>query len=64
MSTNQIGIVDDHNLFREGIKSLLEKMDNCSLVLEAINGTDLLKHLQTTKSNVLTDTQRWKEENI
>jgi len=42
----RLGLVDDHNLFREGIKSLLVKMTDISLVVESANGKDLFKALK------------------
>jgi DNA-binding NarL/FixJ family response regulator len=51
MKTITLGLIDDHSLFHEGIKSLLKRMTNVSLILEAVNGKDLLKQL----SNVVPD---------
>ncbi len=48
-----IGLVDDHHLFREGIKLLLHKMQHISLVLEAVNGKDLLEKLHNEVPDVL-----------
>ncbi len=53
METIKLGLIDDHNLFREGIKSLLNKMSNISLILEAISGTDLLTKLNTDVPDVI-----------
>lgn len=49
----RLGFVDDHNLFREGIKSLLDKMNGVSLILEAGNGEDLFKGLEHQVPDVL-----------
>jgi len=43
----QIAIVDDHQLFRKGMKSLIEKMDEVSFVHEAANGRELLELVET-----------------
>lgn len=51
MDTIKLGLIDDHNLFREGIKSLLLKMSGISLVLEAVSGRDFLTKL----SNIVPD---------
>lgn len=51
METIKLGLVDDHNLFREGIKSILQKIKNIDLVLEAVSGKSLLAKL----SNVVPD---------
>ncbi|WP_459210125.1 response regulator [Aquimarina rhabdastrellae] len=53
MKTIRIGLVDDHNLFREGIKSLIDKMPNITLVLEAVNGKDLLIKLNNVIPDVI-----------
>ncbi|MDH7446204.1 response regulator transcription factor [Aquimarina sp. 2201CG14-23] len=53
MKRIQLGLVDDHNLFREGIKSLLDKMNNIELVLEAVSGKDLLAKLNNTTPDVI-----------
>jgi len=53
METITLGLIDDHNLFREGIKSLLDKMNNIELVLEAVSGKDLLAKLNNTVPDVI-----------
>ncbi|MDY8135175.1 response regulator transcription factor [Aquimarina sp. 2201CG5-10] len=53
MSTIKLGLIDDHNLFREGIKSLLDKMPDIDLVLEAVSGKDLLTKLNNVIPDVI-----------
>lgn len=53
METITLGLVDDHNLFREGIKSLLSKIPDITLVLEAVSGKDLLTKLNNTVPDVI-----------
>ncbi len=53
METIKLGLIDDHNLFREGIKSLLNKMPNITLVLEAVSGKDLLTKLNNVVPDVI-----------
>ncbi len=53
METIKLGLVDDHNLFREGIKSLLQKMKNIELVLEAVSGKNLLDKLNNVVPDVV-----------
>lgn len=53
METIKLGLVDDHNLFREGIKSLLKKMKQIALVLEAVNGQDLFIKLNDTHPDII-----------
>ncbi|MFL1894573.1 response regulator [Aquimarina sp. 2-A2] len=53
MDNIKLGLVDDHNLFREGIKSLINKMPRIVLVLEAVSGKDLLVKLEDTDPDVI-----------
>ncbi|WP_108867685.1 response regulator [Aquimarina aquimarini] len=53
METIKLGLVDDHNLFREGIKSLLKKMEGISLVLESVSGKDLLAQLNNVTPDII-----------
>jgi len=46
MKIIQLGIVDDHTLFREGIKALLYDVEHIELVLEANSGKDLMEKLK------------------
>ncbi|MES2679543.1 MAG: response regulator transcription factor [Bacteroidota bacterium] len=43
-----VGVVDDHLLFRSGMVSLLGNFDEVKVVLEASNGRDLLEQLDAT----------------
>ncbi len=42
-STTKVVIADDHEIFRDGFKMILGKMDNCILIGEASNGRELLE---------------------
>ncbi len=53
METIKLGLIDDHNLFREGIKSLIDKMPDISLALEAVSGKDLLTKLNNIVPDVI-----------
>jgi len=53
MTTITLGIADDHNLFREGIRMIVSGMQNITLALEAESGRDLLAQLKTTPVDVL-----------
>lgn len=44
----RIALVDDHQLFRKGMASLLAKMEDADLVLEASNGREFLDALEKT----------------
>ncbi len=41
-----IYLVDDHALFREGLRFLLQKMDGVSMIYEAENGAELIQGLE------------------
>ncbi len=53
--TNKIKIflVDDHNLFREGLKFLLSNDDLISEIYEAENGKDLLENVLNVKPDII-----------
>ena len=41
----KIALVDDHKLFRKGIRSLLEELNDIEVVFEAANGQELLDQM-------------------
>jgi len=49
----RILLIDDHSLFRSGIKSLLESQDEFEVVAEASNGLDGIKLAKTLKPDVI-----------
>ncbi len=49
----KVAIADDHKLFREGIRFLLDQMENIELMFEASNGEELIKGLETNKTDVV-----------
>lgn len=49
----KIFIVDDHNLFREGLKFLLSGANLFSEIHEAENGKDLLQHILIVKPDII-----------
>lgn len=49
----KVYIVDDHNLFREGLKFLLSKIDFISEIFEAQNGQEILDNLSSSKPDVI-----------
>ncbi|WP_298513684.1 response regulator transcription factor [uncultured Kordia sp.] len=54
--TNQtisVGIADDHMLFREGVKLIIENFENITPVLEAENGHDLFTQLKNNVPDVI-----------
>ncbi|KAB8156057.1 response regulator [Kordia sp. TARA_039_SRF] len=48
-----VGIADDHSLFREGIRLIIDDYENTQLTLEAENGQDLLTKLQNNTPDVI-----------
>lgn len=46
-----IAVVDDHNLFREGIVALLKEYNDLDVVLQASGGKELVKALQAKKKS-------------
>jgi DNA-binding NarL/FixJ family response regulator len=53
MEKYSIILVDDHQLFRDGLKSLLESFDYVEHVREAPNGKEFLQMLKTTLPDVV-----------
>ena len=45
-STISVAIADDHQLFREGMRLILDQSERCQLMLEASNGSEFLKQLE------------------
>lgn len=52
MSNIRILIVDDHALFREGLRLLLQKMEGCTVVGEAANGKEAVEQAQKLRPDV------------
>jgi DNA-binding NarL/FixJ family response regulator len=53
MGTIKLGIIDDHKIFRNGLKSTLEDCEDFDLILEASNGKELMGLLTTKTPDVL-----------
>ncbi len=53
MSTIKIAIADDYKIFREGLKVGLSADENLEVIMEADNGEDLLKALETNTPDVI-----------
>ena len=49
----RVVIVDDHEMFRAGVKVLLRKSENVEFVGEAANGADFLELMETIKPDVV-----------
>jgi DNA-binding NarL/FixJ family response regulator len=48
-----IAVVDDHELFREGIILVLRQIRGFNVVFDATSGYDFIKYLQTSKPDVV-----------
>ena len=53
MEKIQVGLVDDHTLFREGIKSLLATMPSLTLMFDVMNDEELFSKLSERLPNVI-----------
>jgi two-component system response regulator NreC len=53
MSTFKVLIVDDHTMFREGVKSLLEKQADMEVVGEAANGQATLEKVKNLRPDMV-----------
>ncbi len=53
MRTTKIVIVEDHSIFREGLKRVIDKMNGVTLVGEAENGAVFLELLKTVKPDLV-----------
>ena len=53
MNIIKVGLVDDHELFREGIKLLMSRIEETELVFDVGSGIEALEELKTTMPDVL-----------
>jgi len=53
MKKINIYIVDDHSLFREGLKLLLSKLDIIDEIKEACNGKELIENFDPQKTDIV-----------
>ena len=53
MEKIRLAIADDHKIFRNGLKSILEDCADFDLVLEASNGSQLINRLANTRPEVM-----------
>jgi two-component system, NarL family, response regulator DegU len=53
MSKIRIAVVDDHTLFRKGMASILEQVEDFEVVLDATNGREFLDKLAKTPVDVV-----------
>ncbi len=53
MANIKIMLVDDHQIVRDGIKALLESLDNVQVIGEAANVQELLEKLETSQPDII-----------
>ena len=53
MTPTRVMIVDDHRLFRAGIRSLLQRVDGVEVVAEAGDGHEALRHVKVQRPDVV-----------
>jgi DNA-binding NarL/FixJ family response regulator len=53
MGPIKLGIVDDHKIFRNGLKATLEECEDFEIILEASNGKELVGLLATKTPDVI-----------
>lgn len=53
MSKIQVAVVDDHNLFRKGMISILQQIPDFEVVMEAVNGQEFLDKLPNQPIDVV-----------
>jgi DNA-binding NarL/FixJ family response regulator len=53
MSKIKIAIADDYKIYRDGLKVGLSSDENLEVIMEADNGEDLMKALETTSPDVI-----------
>ena len=51
--TNKIILVDDHKLFRDGLKFVINQIDDMEVVAEASNGLEFLELLEDNKPDLV-----------
>ncbi len=53
MINNKIWIIDDHQLFRAGFRTLLSKLPNISVTFEGSDGSEFLSQLENDKPDLV-----------
>lgn len=53
MEKIRIALADDHQLFRNGLKILLESFEEFTVVAEASNGSELLRAVESTPADIV-----------
>ena len=53
MKKIQVAIIDDHDLFRDGLKLIFETINEIDLLFEASDGNALFKHLEEKQPDII-----------
>ncbi len=53
MNIINVGIADDHRLFRKGLIALLSTYDDINIIWEAVDGKDLLEKVEENKPDII-----------
>ncbi|MGD9977374.1 MAG: response regulator [Bacteroidales bacterium] len=53
MNKIKVGLVEDHQLVRNGIRSLIESEENIEVIAEACNAREILEQIKTTEPDIL-----------
>jgi PAS domain S-box-containing protein len=53
LSEIEILLVDDHEMMREGLKSIIESEDDMTVIAEASDGNDIINLIQETRPDVI-----------
>lgn len=52
-SKTRVAIVEDHQLFREGLRAILERRDNFQIVGEASDGVEAIRCVRSTQPDLI-----------
>ncbi len=53
MTMIKVAMVDDHKMFREGVKSMVEKNENCQMIWTASNSEEAFLNIKEEMPDVL-----------
>src|SRR5574344_677203 len=49
----KVAIVDDHKILRDGLRLMIDNMDNVEIVIEASNGKEFIDRLQLVQPDLV-----------
>jgi DNA-binding NarL/FixJ family response regulator len=53
MQKTKVAIVDDHKILRDGLRLMIDNMDNVEIVIEASNGKEFIDRLQLVQPDLV-----------